>query len=292
MENKITKERVIDGTFFSNFKEFFELMYLLLDESGTPAPEATLENLQSLMESQKNYYVLLVWENADLSRITFDEEAALNYIKAHPDRGDLYDMSLYDAIIEILRRKDLGYHCEVNEVDGLRMADYSFDCASMSDTYQVDIITEKDFDDVLYIYRDNPEYFEQLGIEPSYETIRHDMAKCPQGCDISNKYFVIFRDPDPVAVADVYLHYPRQDAIWLDLIMISKDLRGLSFGSEILRDILDSFARCGFMWAEAGFIKGNRAAEKFFHRNWFVDLLTETSEEDGTVYHHMIRGLQ
>lgn len=303
MENLITKERVIDGTFFSSFEEFYDLLYLLLSDDPEKKTEASLENLQALMETQKDYYVLLVWENADLTRITFgyeetaryyrqrmenDPEAAERYQEASENRG----RTIFGLILDILNDKENGYQCEVNTVDGLRMADYTFDVRSLSDTYEVSVIGEDDFAEVLALYQENPEYYTLLKFEPSYDTIREDMKKCPKGLDPANKYYVVFRDPDAIAVADIYLHYPRQDAVWIDLIMLSKELQGFSYGSEILRDMLDAFAKCGFMWAEVGFVKGYQAAEKFFSRNWFVDLQTETKEEDGRIYRHMIRGLQ
>ena len=294
MENKITRELVIDGTFFNNFEEFYNLLSLLLIDQEAAENEASLENFQALMETQKDYYVLMVWENADLSRITFGDEAMAEYYRKRSEEMpvDKKGMTLYDRIVEIIVNKDLGYQCELNEVDGLRMADYTFDPKSLSDTYDVSVITEDDIPEVLALYQENPEYMKLRGIEATPDAIRAEMEKCPEKCSKENKYYVVFRDPDVIAAADVYLHYPRQDAVYIDLIMISKELQGFSYGSEILRDILDAFAACGFMWAEAGFLKGNLSAEKFFHRNWFVDLHTETKEEDGSVWHHMIRGLQ
>ena len=291
MENKITREIVIDGTFFNNFEEFYNLLSLLLIDRQAEENEASLENMTALMETQKDYYILLAWENADLSRITFGHDALVSYCSARGETAEA-DQTLYDKITEILTRKDLGYQCELNAVDGLRMAEYSFDPKSLSDTYDVSVITEDDIPEVLALYMENPEYMKLRGIEAAPDAIRSEMNKCPDGCAKENKYYVIFRDPDVIAAADIYLHYPRQDAIYIDLIMISKELQGFSYGSEILRDILDAFAACGFMWAEAGFLKGNVSAEKFFRRNWFVDLHSETKEEDGSVWHHMIRGLQ
>ena len=301
MENRVTREIVIDGTFFSNFKEFYELMHLLVCD-GTSEEEATLSGLQRMLEAHKEYYILLVWENADLSRITFGFDAAAQYYEKHKDDDPEYawmfegsaeqrGRSLYGVITEILMRQDLGYLCELNAVDGLRMADYEFHVSSLSDTYEVTAAQEKDIPELIALYNENEEYFRQLEFETAEEAVRNDMVRLPEGCDPDNKHFVIFRDPDVIAAADIFLHYPRQDAVWIDLIMLSKDLQGFSYGSEILRDILDAFAKCGFMWAEAGFIKGNISAEKFFHRNWFVDLHRE-SDEGGQTYHHMIRGLQ
>lgn len=303
MENKITKERVIDGVFFNSFEEFFDLIKLLIHDDYEAEIEPSLENLLMIMEGQKDYYVLLTWENADLSKITFGYEMTAQYYEkrmdTHPEYRELAEMAhkqlgrtLFGLITDIFMDKEHGYNCELLLVDGLRMADYDFDYHKLSNTYDVELINEDNYVDVLELYRDNMQYFEQLGIEPDLELVKKDAQRCPKDCDPKNKYFVVLRDPDVVGAARIYLHYPRQDAVWIDFIMIPNEMQGFSYGSEMLRDMLDEFARCGFMWAEAGYAKGNRQAEKFWHRNWFVDLMSETREEDGLVYHHMIRGLQ
>jgi GNAT superfamily N-acetyltransferase len=303
METKITKERIIDGTLFSSFEEFFDLVKLLVYDDFEKEIEPSLENLKMIMESQKDYYVLLTWENADLSKIAFSYDMTARYYEdraeSHPEYHEYAEMAkkqlgrtLFGLITDIFMDKESGYNCELLLVDGLRMAEYEFDYHKLSATYDVELISENNYEEVLQLYKDNMQYFDHLGIEPTIETVAQDAHRCPKDCDPSNKYFVVLRDPDVVGAARIYLHYPRQDAVWIDFIMISSEMQGLSFGSEILRDMLDVFADCGFMWAEAGYVKGNRQAEKFWHRNWFVDLLTETREDDGLVYHHMIRGLQ
>ena len=291
METEQTREIVIDGTFFSNFDEFFALMELLIsDGQSTSIP--SLENLQALLETQKDRVILLVWENADLSRITFDTNAAAEYRKKHPESTCSADVSLYEMITNVLNDRSRGYRCEVNAVDGLRMAEYDFQVSSLSGTYAVSEITEADIDETAALYRENTEYFESLGIVPDRDTVIADMARYPEGSDPANRHFVIFRDPDVIAAADIILHWPRQDAVCIDLIILSKELQGFSYGSEILRDMLDAFASCGFMWVQAGFDPQNTAAAKFFKRNWFVDLPAETRQSDGKKYRQMIRGLQ
>ncbi|MCR5794620.1 MAG: hypothetical protein K6G61_04650 [Solobacterium sp.] len=303
MENRITKERILDGVLFSSFEEFFDLAKLLIYDDFEAEIEPSLENLKMIMQSQKDYYVLLTWENADLSRIAFSYEATAKYYKdrmdRHPEYAEYAEMAekqlgrtLFGLITDIFMDRDSGYLCELLLVDGLRMAEYTFDIRKLSGIYDAQLIRESDYEDVLRLYRDNMQYFEQLGITPTIDTVRHDAERCPKGCDPKNKYFVVLRDPDVVCAARLCLHYPRQDAVWIDFMMIPSDMQGFSFGSEILRDMLDAFTECGFMWVEAGYAKGNRQAEKFWHRNWFVDLHSETNEEDGLTYHHMIRGLQ
>lgn len=303
MENKITKERIIDGMLFGSFEEFFDLIKLLVHDNPEEEMEPSLENLVKIMELQKDYYVLLTWENADLSKITFGYEMTAQYYEKRADQNPAYAQyaenaknqlgrTLFGLITDIFMDKERGYHCELLLVDGLRMADYNFDYHKLSATYDVELISEDNYGEVLELYKDNMQYFEQLGIEPDLETVKHDAAVCPEGCDPANRYFVLLRDPDVVGAARICLHYPRQDAVWIDFIMIPSDMQGFSYGSEMLRDMLDAFTECGFMWAEAGYVKGNRQAEKFWHRNWFVDLMSETRQEDGQVYHHMIRGLQ
>lgn len=303
MENKITKERIIDGVLFSSFEEFFDLVKLLVYDDFEAEIEPSLENLKMIMQSQKDYYVLLTWENADLSKIAFAYEATAKYYEDRMDRHPEYKKyaemaknqlgrTLFGLITDIFMDRDSGYLCELLLVDGLRMAEYEFDIRKLSDTYDVEPVSEANYEDVLQLYQDNMPYFEHIGVTPTIETVKTDAQRCPAGCDPANKYFVLLRDPDVVGAARVCLHYPRQDAVWIDFMMIPSDMQGFSYGSEILRDMLDAFADCGFMWAEAGYVKGNRQAEKFWHRNWFVDLLTETNEEDGLTYHHMIRGLQ
>lgn len=303
MENKITKERIIDGVLFNSFEEFFDLFKLLIYDDFEKEIEPSLENLRMIMESQKDYYVLLTWENADLSKIAFGYEMTAKYYEDRIEQNQEYaeyaeaakkqlGRTLFGLITDIFMDKESGYNCELLLVDGMRMAEYDFDYHKLSDTYDVELIGEGNYEDVLELYKDNMQYFEQFGITPTIETVRQDAERCPKDCDPANRYFVVLRDPDVVGAARIYLHYPRQDAVWIDFIMIPSDMQGFSYGSEMLRDMLDAFTDCGFMWAEAGYVKGNRQAEKFWHRNWFVDLMTETREDDGLVYHHMIRGLQ
>ncbi len=297
-EQRNTIEIVLDGFLFPTFPELFDGINELLGNEATEALEPSPENIGWILKQNTVDNILITWENADLSRQAFGYDMTARYYENIPGAEKKAEnarmhigKTIFDRVIAVMEKKDAGYECEVVLVDGRRLDEYTFDPHALSDIYDVELISEDNYAEVLELYQNNQEYFDLLGTVPTMETVMKDAAKCPPKADPAKKYYVLFKDPELVGVADIYLGYPRQDAVWIDLFMIRKDLQGWSYGSEILRDMLDVFTGCGFVWAEAGFVKGNAKAQKFWKRNWFVDLHQET-EENGIVYHHMIRGLQ
>ncbi|MBQ5342803.1 MAG: hypothetical protein J6Z24_05010, partial [Oscillospiraceae bacterium] len=173
MENKITKERIIDGVLFNSFEEFFDLIKLLIYDDFEKPIEPSLENLRMIMESQEDYYVLLTWENADLSKIAFGYEMTAKYYEDRIDRDPAYrenaenakkqlGRTLFGLITDVFMDRESGYHCELLLVDGMRMAEYDFDYRKLSDTYDVELVSEENYADVLQLYLDNMQYYDQL----------------------------------------------------------------------------------------------------------------------------------
>ncbi|MBE6122110.1 MAG: GNAT family N-acetyltransferase [Solobacterium sp.] len=252
-KNRIT----ITGYTFSTGEELCGQLAYLLDSQET--------ELDKILYGVRG--LTLIWEHADVSARVLE--------------------SAYDEICEEIRRTDDGHDIALVLIEGTQIPEFSFDCHDLSSIYDVENITEEHYKEIFDLYNENKDYFDYLNSEVTMESI-HREAMASDG---QTRFFVAFRDPDLVGIANVILQYPRMDTVWIDSFMIKKDLQGFSYGSEILRDMLDAFASCGFVWAQTGVPEGFPAAEKFWKRNWFIDL-HKYSEKDGVKIRHLIRGLQ
>ncbi len=166
-----------------------------------------------------------------------------------------------------------------------------FDYTKLSSIYTIKRIEESNYEDILKLYKSNPQYFSYFGKEPTIETVKQDAYSLPKDGTLNNKYYLAYYDPECIAVLDLYLGYPDEETAWIGLLMIRKDLQGLSYGSEILRDILDYLTECGFTWVSLAYFKDNKQAEKFWQRNWFVPK-HRIEKYDDKEFIKMIRGLQ
>lgn len=252
-ERKIT----INGYTFSTEEELCTQLAYLLDKDET--------DLKEILKGESG--LTIIWEHADVSALVLE--------------------SLYDEICTEIRRTDDGHDIALALIEGTQIPEYQFQAQDLSSIYDVENITEEHYKEIYDLYNENHDYFDYLNSEVTMESI-HREAMASDG---ETRFFVAFRDPDLVGIANVILHYPRMDTVWIDSFMIKKDLQGFSYGSEILRDMLDAFTRCGFVWAQTGVPEGFPAAEKFWKRNWFIDL-HKYSEKDGVRIRHLIRGLQ
>ena len=264
------KELTLNGYNVSSVEELYGQLAWLLDEPFRD--DGQLSDLPALLDGKKD--ILIVWEHADVSRMILEE-------KTEDGRSE------FDALCDEIRRTDDGHEIALVLLEGTRLPAYTFDYHNLSSIYDVENIDESHYEEIYSLYTENKDWFEYQNAEVTMESI-HREALASDGV---TRFFVAFREPELVGIANVILEYPRMDTVWIDSFMIRKDLQGFSYGSEILRDMLDAFTDCGFIWVQTGVPEGFPAAEKFWRRNWFADL-HKRSEKDGVTIKHMIRGLQ
>ncbi len=259
------KTITIDGYHISTVKELCEQLAFFLDKSIRITDDTYFNDLEEILRGE--YDLTIIWQHADVSELVMEEE--------------------YQRSCEQIRRTDNGHDCRLALIEGTILPEYTFDYHELSSIYDVTLITEDQYQEIHDLYQQNKDWFDYLNADVTLETI-HDEARASDG---ETRFFVAFREPEVVGIANIILEYPRMDTVWIDSFMIRKDLQGFSYGSEILRDMLDAFTRCGFIWVQTGVPDGFPAAEKFWRRNWFAEL-HKYSEKDGVKLRHLIRGLQ
>jgi len=127
------------------------------------------------------------------------------------------------------------------------------------DGYDIIYITKANYEDIWEVYDTNPKRFIAMGGKVAEKTgILESIDQTPQGFNVSNiHFFGIWQNGQPVAVVDLLLGYPRQDCLWIGLLLVHSDFHGKGVGSVIAKSIIQASERAGFAGVSLGVIKGN-----------------------------------
>lgn len=132
------------------------------------------------------------------------------------------------------------------------------DIAMLSGCYTVRKLGVDDITIIDTFCRQNPQYYEYCGKEPSMAQIEQDILLTPPGIPLEQKYYVgFFKDGGLAAILDLVVGYPRDDIAFIGFFMMNHELQGRKIGSKIITDVLAylrgrDFARAD--WGSTGTI--------------------------------------
>ena len=150
------------------------------------------------------------------------------------------------------------------------------DISSLNSHYQVRVITASDVDDVLNLYRLNPQFYQYSEAEPTREQVLHDMTITPPGIEVKNKYFFgYFENRTLVAVMDLIDGYPKPEIAFIGLFMLNPDYQGRQIGTSIIEETADFFRTIGKTTIRLAIDKGNPQSTHFWKKNGF-EVVSET----------------
>jgi RimJ/RimL family protein N-acetyltransferase len=155
--------------------------------------------------------------------------------------------------------------------------------SKLSRRYEVRRMCDADADDILNLCRQNEQYYQYCGKEPSIELVLHDLHTAPPDISSSDKYYIGFYDSDTmIAVMDLIDGYPAREYAYIGFFMMNKALQGRQIGSEIIRETCCYLKTAGFSAAELAIDKGNPQSTHFWKKNGF-GVVKEVEQDGGTL---------
>ncbi len=144
------------------------------------------------------------------------------------------------------------------------------DISRINSHYKVRAITVSDVDDVLNLYRQNPQFYQYTEAEPTREQVLHDMTITPPGIEGKDKYFVgFFENRTLVAVMDLIDGYPKPEIAFIGLFMMNQDYQGKQIGTSIIGEAADYLRMTGKTALRLAIDKGNPQSTHFWRKNGF-----------------------
>jgi RimJ/RimL family protein N-acetyltransferase len=165
------------------------------------------------------------------------------------------------------------------------------DISRINSHYKVRAITASDVDDVLKLYRQNPQFYQYTEAEPTRKQVLHDMTITPQGIKVKDKYFFgFFENRTLVAVMDLIDGYPKPEIAYIGLFMMNQDYQGRQIGTSIIGEATDYIWTTGKTAIRLAIDKGNPQSTHFWKKNGF-EVVSE-SEVNGWTKLVAERGLR
>ena len=150
--------------------------------------------------------------------------------------------------------------------------------------YTVRTLSEDDIPAVYDLCSQNPQYYRYCPPSVSEESIRQDMTALPPGKDPADKYYIgYFDDEHLIAVMDFIDGFPDAETAFIGFFMVDHSIQGQGIGTEIIRDLCEYLAECGFAAMRLGWVRGNPQSEHFWHKCGFYETGVESKTEDYTI---------
>lgn len=145
------------------------------------------------------------------------------------------------------------------------------DISGLSGSYEVRALTERDAEAVLALCRENAQFYEYCGAEPTMEQVLQDMRVTPPGMEPSSKYYLgFFRGGTLTAVMDLIDGYPEEDIAFIGFFMMRRSLQGQGQGSAIIREAAAYLKSGGKTAIRLGIDKGNPQSTRFWKKSGFA----------------------
>lgn len=144
------------------------------------------------------------------------------------------------------------------------------DITMLSSRYDVRRLGEPDVDDILAIYRENPQFYRYCEAKPTRAQVLSDLRVAPPGVGPENKYYVGFYYKEmPVAVMDLIDGYPTPEIVYIGFFMMNRALQGRGLGSEIVREVAAYLKRTGRAAIRLAIDRENPQSTHFWRKNGF-----------------------
>ena len=145
-------------------------------------------------------------------------------------------------------------------------------------------LTADHAEEVLELYRTNPQYFLYCPPEADPESVNRDLTVYPPGCTADQKHcFGYYAGGKMIAFLDLITDYPERKQAFIGLFMVHGDLHHEGIGSKIIRDLCAELEDMGFLSVSLGYVKNNIPAERFWKKNGFIPTGKEKETELYTV---------
>ena len=144
--------------------------------------------------------------------------------------------------------------------------------ARLSVRYAVRPLADADVAQALALCRSNPLYFAHCPPAPTEDSLRADMQALPPGKRPEDKGYLGYFDGERlIALLDLILAYPDAQTAFIGFFMTDSAVQKQGVGSEIVKELCDFLRELGFSAVQLGWAQGNPQAERFWHKNGFVE---------------------
>lgn len=145
------------------------------------------------------------------------------------------------------------------------------DIGKISSKYEARVLNEDNTDEILGIFKGNPQFFKYSDAHPTKEQVYHDMHLLPSGMDVSDKYyFGLYNGPDLVAIMDIIDGFPTENIAYLGFFMMNQKYQGQHVGSAIISEAARYLKGIGKNIIRLVIDKSNPQSTHFWSRNGFV----------------------
>lgn len=157
------------------------------------------------------------------------------------------------------------------------------DITRLSSRYTVRPMRDSDVDDILDLCRQNTQYYQYCGKQPSRELILNDLHIAPPGVDRADKYYVGFYDgAGLVAILDLIQGYPSREFGYIGFFMVDRRLQGKQLGSELIREVCQALKQIGITTVRLGIDRDNPQSNHFWKKNGFA-VIREVVQDGGAI---------
>lgn len=155
------------------------------------------------------------------------------------------------------------------------------DIQTLSARYQVRRLVEADVDAILPLCAGNPLFYRYHPPMSTRESVLADMAALPPGTREEDKHYLgYFEDDMLVAVLDLILGYPAEDAAYLGFFMLRAEKQGKGVGSAMIAELADALGGQGVRVLHLAIDRGNPQSEAFWTKNGFAVVDKGSSGKD------------
>ena len=145
------------------------------------------------------------------------------------------------------------------------------DIGKISSKYEAKVLNEDNTDEILGIFKGNPQFLKYSDAHPTKEQVYHDMHLLPSGMDVSDKYyFGLYNGPDLVAIMDIIDGFPTENIAYLGFFMMNQKYQGQHVGSAIINEAARYLKGIGKNIIRLVIDKSNPQSTHFWSRNGFV----------------------
>ena len=159
----------------------------------------------------------------------------------------------------------------------------SFDITGLSSRFSVRRMCDANSEEILALCRENTQYYQYCGKQPTLELIRNDLQITPPGKTADDKYYLGFYDGTVLAaVMDLIVGYPEEAACFIGFFMMNKAMQGAGVGSDLIRDVCGHLREVGVSSVLLEIDRENPQSTHFWRKNGF-QVIREVQQDSGTI---------
>lgn len=152
----------------------------------------------------------------------------------------------------------------------------------LSSRYNVRRLDRSDVDIIFDLCIRNEIFYQYHPPFATRESILEDMKALPPDKGYEDMFYVGFFDGEVlIAVMDLILGYPQDNAAYIGFFMMNQNYQGKGIGTKIINACSSYLADLGFVKIRLAFDKGNPQSEAFWTKNKFIKTGEEVQAEYG-----------